>query len=135
MEKKRVSNEIIEFRENMACGAGFLEVLKATEEGIQNVEKSGQSQLIQSSQIPRMFMGGKKEDLEAMGVKFLGETPGDDLFYDVELPEGWTKKKHDGGNDYWTELRNEKEEVIAMIFYKAAFYDRKAHIRVERREK
>lgn len=52
----------------------------------------------------------------------------DPLFRDVTLPEGWEIKPT--GHSMWSSLQNEKGEEVAAIFYKAAFYDRGAFIRV-----
>lgn len=97
--------------------------------GIEIQESIGQRELLQSSQLPvRMGQDGiAKEKYKSLGIEVIGLSKGDDLFFDVVLPTGWVK---DGtGHSMWSNLKNEKGEIIAEIFYKAAFYDRDAFIR------
>lgn len=97
---------------------------------IERQEEDGQKQLVESSQLPRKagYHEDSKNLLEKLGCKIIGESDGDDLFYDVELPKGWKKQSTD--HPMWSELINEKNDVVAQIFYKAAFYDRDAFIRL-----
>lgn len=63
---------------------------------------------------------------EKMGIRF-GELVKDDpIFIEATLPQGWKKV----GTDHamWSKLLDEKGRGRAMIFYKAAFYDRSAHM-------
>lgn len=50
----------------------------------------------------------------------------DDLFNEVELPEGWSIVATE--HNMWNRLLDEKKRERAAIFYKAAFYDRRAHM-------
>ncbi len=50
----------------------------------------------------------------------------DDLFINVVLPDGWQKKPTD--HSMWSDLVDERGRKRANIFYKAAFYDRSAHL-------
>lgn len=63
------------------------------------------------------------EQYARMGIKILSF---DDLFYDVELPEGWKVEATD--HSMWNNLVDDKGRVRATFFYKAAFYDRDAFI-------
>jgi len=103
---------------------------------IEGQEKNGQSQLIESTQLPSRNGGHGKdgsafEQYEKMGIKVIGLTKGDTLFADVQLPEGW--KKRSTGHSMWNELVDNKGRVRATFFYKSAFYDRDAFINFERR--
>ncbi len=64
-------------------------VAVATPGGIEAQEARGQAKMVESCQLPKkMGMSeGSKEALEKIGVKVLSEA--DDLFFNVELPEGW----------------------------------------------
>lgn len=96
-------------------------------------EKTGQSRFVRSELLPRSLGGYSKETPEAyytaLGIEVLGEA--DDLFYNVKLPIGWTKRPTD--HSMWSNLLDEKGRIRASIFYKAAFYDRSAHISLETR--
>lgn len=103
---------------------------------IEGQERNGQSQLIESTQLPSKN-GGHGEKGSAfmqyakMGIKVISITKGDELFCDVQLPEGW--KKRSTSHSMWNELVDNKGRVRATFFYKAAFYDRDAFIHFERR--
>ncbi len=92
-------------------------------------EKRGQEQLCESSQLPRKLNSFDRTDTainvyEKMGIKVIDNSSGDDLFLDVELPEGWEIRPTD--HNMWSELYDNKNEKRGMMFYKAAFYDRDA---------
>jgi hypothetical protein len=93
-------------------------------------EAQGQRELVASEVLPT-DMGGCKELLKALGVKFLEEVEGDPLFQRVQLPEGWKKSPSD--HPMWSHLLDEKQRKRGTIFYKAAFYDRRAHMSMDRR--
>ncbi len=56
-------------------------------------------------------------------AKIVGKN-GQQLFYRATPPPGWTKHT-EGGH---TEIRDKRGKVRARQFYKAEFYDRRAHI-------
>jgi hypothetical protein len=105
---------------------------KNPSQAIYDQEKRGQHSLVNSAQLPVEGTKGREETFAAMGIK-LGPIPteGDTLFRDAELPEGWTKKGTD--HDMHSELLDEKGRKRAGIFYKAAFYDRRAGITLNTR--
>lgn len=91
-------------------------------------EKAGQSELVNSDVLPTEMSRDDRALLEAAGVKF-GEVVKDDpLFQYVELPNGW--KKVPTTHDMWSDLLDAHGRKRAAIFYKAAFYDRRAHLSV-----
>lgn len=105
---------------------------------IEDMEARGQQELCNvTTRLPVDFnewgegKGKGKPTLEAAGVKFLGPVEGDDQFQEVTLPEGWEIKPTE--HSMWSELVDSDGRKRAAIFYKAAFYDRKAHIDVSRR--
>jgi hypothetical protein len=102
--------------------------------GIEAQEAQGQRELVESSQLPRKWSMGKcevQEQYKKMGIKIIDESEGDDLFFNVELPEGWKLKSTD--HSMWNELHDNNGRVRATIFYKAAFYDREAFINFNNR--
>lgn len=117
-----------------ALAAGDFEnfIVAATPGGIEAQEAAGQRQLIQSSTLPKDC---PRDVLEACGVVFGDDA--DNLFVNVTLPAGWTKQTTD--HSMWSKLLDDKGRERGGIFYKAAFYDRNAHmhmarcVRIERR--
>lgn len=93
-------------------------------------EARGQRELVEASQFPA-DMRGERAVFEAMGVEFLGPTEGDPIFLDCRLPAGWMKVATN--HAMWSDLMDAKGRKRAEIFYKAAFYDRRAHARPCRR--
>lgn len=65
------------------------------------------------------------EMLKKIGIIVLDSY--DDIFNNVQLPKNWSKKAS-LESSYWSYLYDEKNRQRASIFYKAAFYDRAAHI-------
>lgn len=93
--------------------------------GIERQEADGQRELCASEQLPAKMIGGRAV-FEAMGIIIVGPSEGDDLFVDVKLPQGW--RKRGTTHAMHSELLDAKGNVRAEIFYKAAFYDRRADI-------
>lgn len=95
---------------------------------IEAQEAQGQKELAKASQLPN-------EGLAAVLAKYpaivdRGATVGDALFHDVTLPAGWAIKPTT--HSMWSDLLDEAGTKVAAIFYKAAFYDRRADIQLER---
>lgn len=106
-------------------------VLSGNPAAIENQEREGQKQLVNSDVLPSGSEKGAIEVLTKAGVKFGPLVPDDSLFQFVELPNGW--KKVPTAHDMWSHLLDEKGRKRASIFYKAAFYDRRAGLNIERR--
>lgn len=104
-------------------------LVAATPGGIEAQEARGQQAFVNSATLPREFNSGTREELEQMGVRFGADI--DDLFCQVELPPGWRKVAE--GHSMWSKLVDDKGRERASVFYKAAFYDRKAHINLSPR--
>ncbi|MEI6280893.1 MAG: hypothetical protein WCP17_02750 [bacterium] len=102
---------------------------------IERQEARGQRSFVESTTLPTEIRGGvdcnPEAALEAMGVKFLGVVEGDELFQNVELPKGW--KKVADGHSMHSHLVDDKGRTRASIFYKAAFYDRRADMSLHSR--
>lgn len=65
-----------------------------------------------------------KQYYEKIGIKILEAY--DDLFWNVELPEGWDIKATE--HAMWNDLLDDKGRRRASFFYKSSFYDRDAFI-------
>lgn len=102
-----------------------------TTAAIEHQEAHGQQELVNSESIPYRGSNGKDRTiLESWGFKF-GEHDGQDLFIEVEMPAGWKKVRTD--HSMWSNLLDDKGRIRASIFYKAAFYDRDAFMRLNTR--
>ena len=97
--------------------------------GIERQEATGQQALLELNMLPKEVRGATREQLSAIGFKF--GAPLDELFVYCELPSGWTKRGSD--NSLHSDLLDEQGRKRASIFYKAAFYDRRADMRMETR--
>jgi len=106
-------------------------VTGSASEGILSQKSDGQKSFVNSETLPIDMQDDARTVLEAAGVKFLGVVEDDPMFQYVELPNGW--KKVATGHSMWSDLVDDKGRKRASIFYKAAFYDRSAHLDVNRR--
>lgn len=94
--------------------------------GIEVQEKFGQNNFVNNSTLPRL---APWEKLEQMGI--MASSDADDLFKNCTLPQGWKKVATD--HSMWSNLVDERGRIRASIFYKAAFYDRSAHLSLNKR--
>jgi hypothetical protein len=100
----------------------------ATEGGIANQEKEGQASLGGFDRLP-VSKFSNRHQLEALG--FVVHEPVDDIFTRVTPPPGWSLKATE--DSMWSHLYDVNGRLRAWVFYKAAFYDRNAHMRLESR--
>ncbi len=104
-------------------------------EAIIHQESQGQRSFVGSDTLPtdigRYNDYDAKAILKAAGVKFLGDVDGDEMFQYVEFPQGWNKLATN--HPMWSKLMDDKGRERAIIFYKAAFYDRSAHMSLSTR--
>lgn len=103
-------------------------MVASTPGGIERQEAAGAAHLVESAILPTEIKGATREQLTALGFRFGTEV--DDLFVHCDLPSGWTKV---GQDSYWTDVLDDKGRKRAAIFYKAAFYDRRAVMRMSAR--
>jgi hypothetical protein len=98
----------------------------ATPGGIERQEAAGQAALVASnSKLPKdAFPVTRDQITKGTGIVFGDDF--DDLFVNVTLPPGWKLKPTD--HSMWSDLLDDKGRIRAGVFYKAAFYDRKAHM-------
>src|SRR5579885_2167596 len=101
--------------------------------GIEAQEVAGQTAFVESQTLPREgTIAGRgygseevyRPKLEAIGFVFGREV--DSLFVECQLPPGW--KKVADQHSMWSHLEDAQGRERAAIFYKAAFYDRSAHL-------
>ncbi len=84
-------------------------------------------------ELPRKVTSADRALLERMGVVFGAPVEGDDLFQHATLPEGWTLRPTD--HSMHSNLCDAGGAKRANLFYKAAFYDRRADLYVVSRYK
>lgn len=96
---------------------------------ITSMESQGQRQLVNSTSLPTEILHCAEADITALGITLGPVNTGDPLFREATLPEGWSKKTTD--HAMWSKVVDEHGRPRLSIFYKAAFYDRKAHMSVE----
>jgi hypothetical protein len=92
-----------------------------TDAYITGMESAGQAQLVASSLLPTE---APWSDLEALGFVKGEPVSGDDLFTNVTFPAGWTRAATD--HAMHSDVLDERGITRVSVFYKAAFYDRRA---------
>lgn len=95
---------------------------------IEAMEKRGQQQLVNSDRLPVKLGLGVDADFIALGFTFGDPDPADPLFRPATLPAGWTRQASD--HDMWSYIVDEHGKQRVAVFYKAAFYDRRASMRL-----
>lgn len=92
-------------------------------------EAAGQRQLIGSTALPVDTRGDGDGPFLALGFTFGEHDARDPLFRPATLPDGWAKV----GSDHamWSYVVDELGRRRVAVFYKAAFYDRDAFMRVD----
>ena len=104
-------------------------LVASTPGGIERQEAAGQRALVESTMLPKEIRGATQEQLTAIGFEFGADV--DELFVTCELPPGWTKRGTE--HSMYSDLLDEQGRKRAGIFYKAAFYDRRADMRMSSR--
>lgn len=124
MATRKIVNTTAEIQETPMLG-----LLLGQSGGIEAQEKAGQGQLVHSESLPTE--GSENPAWAKMGVTFGDPNPRDPMFRPATLPAGWKKVGTD--HSMWSKLVDDKGRERATIFYKAAFYDRRAHMGLSRR--
>lgn len=91
-------------------------------------EYIGQEILNEKQRLPK-DMQGNEQVLIDLGFVFLEEDG--DLFIKAVFPKGWKMKPTD--HSMWNTIFDDKGRERISVFYKAAFYDRHAHLHLVRR--
>lgn len=106
----------------------FAGMLGGTDRYITDMEAAGQRQVVNSTVLPYAY---DRDDapFEALGFTFGEQVPGDNLFRQATLPEGWTRE----GTEHamHSVIKDERGIARVGIFYKAAFYDRRADMSIQ----
>ncbi len=99
--------------------------------GIEAQEAQGQRDFVASQQLPLDIntRGITREHLEKLGFRF-GDAI-DKVFVACQFPAGWKLKATE--HSMWSDMLDDKGRKRMGIFYKAAFYDRSAHLSMTRR--
>lgn len=103
-------------------------LVASTPGGIEAQEKAGQALLVASTNMPKELRPSR-EAFEKVGFKFGADV--DEIFVSATLPLGWYRQASD--HSMWSYIMDEQGRKRAAIFYKAAFYDRRASASLERR--
>lgn len=93
---------------------------------IERQERDGQRQLVNSDRLPSQM--GDQAAYEALGFTFGEPDERDPMFRPATLPEGW--KRQGSEHAMWSYLVDELGRKRVAIFYKAAYYDRSAFMRL-----
>lgn len=101
-------------------------IAASTPGGIEAQEAAGQRSMCAASNLPKEISGCTRADLVAIGFVFGADV--DDLFVSATLPEGWALQPTD--HSMHTDIVDDQGRKRGSIFYKAAFYDRKADLRM-----
>ena len=130
-------NDQIKTPTNTAKADPFLNLLVAMDpggSGIYAQEAQGQREMLASTTLPT-DMGWSRpgepepqEKFEALGFTFGDVVEGDPLFRQATLPEGWGREATD--HSMHTSIVDERGIRRVSVFYKAAFYDRKASMNI-----
>lgn len=109
------ANRLLFFAASMGPGG--------SDQAVAEQERAGQAQLVNSDRLPT-DLNGDQTDFEALGFVFGERDPRDPLFRSATLPEGWKREASDHSMGSYVVDGLGRRRV--SIFYKAAFYDRRA---------
>ncbi|MEE8368270.1 MAG: hypothetical protein V3S30_08125 [Thermoanaerobaculia bacterium] len=77
------------------------------------------------------IQGSVTDVWKSYGLVFGKPVKDDEIWVEAILPDGWKIESTD--HSMWSKLVDDKGRARALIFYKAAFYDRSCHIQLNRR--
>lgn len=121
-------NEPIRSPRNTAAGDPLEAMMTLRPGGIEAQEARGQAELVNSEVLPTEILHCTQADLEALGFVFGELVEGDPIFRHATLPAGWSRAAT--GHSMWSDINDERGIARVKVFYKAAFYDRSAHMSV-----
>jgi hypothetical protein len=111
-------------------------MVAATPGGIEAQEAAGQAMLtLKFNQLPKEYLhwrgeGTARECFERLGFKFGNDI--DELFVSITPPAGWTMRAAPN-HSMWNYIHDDQGRIRGGVFYKAAFYDRRANVRLNTR--
>lgn len=103
--------------------------LHGTDRYITDMEADGQRQLVHSNRLPVEINRGTDVEFVTLGFSFGPPDPNDPLFRPATLPDGWKREPSD--HSMWSYIVDTNDRRRVRIFYKAAFYDRRAFMSLE----
>lgn len=95
--------------------------IASTPGGIERQEAAGQKALVASTHMP-IELHPSREEFEKVGFTFGDKI--DEVFQSATLPAGWTREAT--GHAMHSDILDGKGRRRIAVFYKAAFYDRRA---------
>lgn len=105
-------------------------IVLGSNQTIENMERRGQQELVASTKLPVRNAGGYRDPDDApylaLGFTFGPPDADDPIFREATLPNGWTKQGTD--HSMHSVIVDERGEERVGVFFKAAFYDRHAHM-------
>lgn len=112
---------------NTSSNMDAVDALEVLACGIEAQERRGQQELLQATTLPT-DTSGRDAEFEALGFEFGAQVNGDPLFREAKLPAGWSR----AGTEHamWSQIVDERGLERVGIFYKAAFYDRRASMSI-----
>lgn len=121
-------NDRIASPHNTAADPAEIKLLVGMDaDGIYAQERQGQAQVLASTTLPTDTRG-RDAEFEALGFTFGEPVSGDPLFREATLPAGWSRKGTD--HSMHSVIVDERGIARVNIFYKAAYYDRKADMSI-----
>lgn len=103
--------------------------LNGEENVIEHMEAEGQANAVENVLLARDMRPDRKV-WEKLGFKF-EDIENDNVLLKATLPEGWVLMPT--SHSMWNEIYDDKNRLRAEMFYKAAFYDRSAHMSLKNR--
>ena len=120
--KKDITNTTAEVQKDLLLG-----LLTALPGGVEASEARGQQELVRSqARLPTR--GCDEQALTALGFVIGPVIANDPIWREATLPPGWNIKATD--HYMWSDILDETGKKRGHIFYKAAFYDRDAFMRL-----
>lgn len=118
-----------------AFASGDIEnaLVASTPGGIEAQEAQGQRNLTRNfTQLPKDYLGADEFPTDLLKrLGFTIQAPVDEIFIAVTVPDGWQLRptEHSMHND----IVDDKGRIRGGVFYKAAFYDRRANFNLNSR--
>lgn len=111
----------------------FRGLTEGASQSIENMEAEGQQELVREggTRLPIELHGCSEDTLRQLGFTLGSVVDGDPVFREGALPFGWTVKATD--HSMHSKILDERGARRGSIFYKAASYDRRANLGLERR--
>ena len=127
INKKAEKEKLKELRANLTEAKAYEAMARAfsgENQVIEHMEEEGQYEAITNVLMARK-MEPPREEWEKLGFSFK-DLESDNVLCQAELPEGWILAPTD--HSMWNRIYDDKDRVRGSMFYKAAFYDRSAHM-------